>query len=68
MKCDKCGGKLKVTNTYSLEKGKTQRIECQSCRAVYTSEIRIYLADRYGTGARAAATRMKKESEPAPEA
>ena len=62
MNCTKCGGKLKITNTYGAgETGRTMRAECEDCGTVHTMQKIIVAVDPgYGEGAAALAKQMKK--------
>lgn len=64
MKCQipGCSGDLRVTNTYSVnEFAKTQAIVCLKCGARMTGVVLLRLADKYGTGAAAEASRLKRQ-------
>lgn len=37
LKCNKCGNKLRVTNTYNEVEQIVRRLICKSCGAVYKS-------------------------------
>ena len=62
MKCHKCGAKLKVVRTITVESGgKTQEAVCSGCEGRYTCITFIWKeVTGYGTGAEAAATRLRK--------
>ncbi len=62
MRCPSCKkGTLKVTHTYSVPSGYTQRRECDHCLVVATSTVLLTNIDPVrGQGAKAMATRLRE--------
>lgn len=62
MICPKCQKeRMKVTHSYSVPGGSTQRLECPRCLTVATVEAVVIAIDpRYGEGAAARAARLKR--------
>lgn len=56
MNCPKCGSRMEVTHTYRVERGSTQRLQCENkkCGTIATA-VRLLVAinPRYGDGAAA---------------
>ena len=63
MKCPKCGGKLKVTHAYQVERDRTQRVACQDCKVAYTAHT-VLVDATHGNGAKAAAKRIREGRPP----
>jgi hypothetical protein len=62
MKCEKCGGNLKVTNTYEIPHGAVHRRECLVCQIVFVTETAVLAVNpAWGHGASAIAVQRKKE-------
>jgi len=62
MRCEKCNGKLKVTNTYSIPHGSVHRRECTVCGDVLVTETAVLSVNPgWGKGASAVAVARKKE-------
>ena len=60
MKCPKCEKPMKVTHTYRVPGGATQRLECDGCHIIATVEATIVaLNPGYGEGAAARARRLR---------
>lgn len=64
MNCPRCGGRTRVTHSYTIEHGKTQRRECEDCHTVVTTQTVVVCIDpKYGQGA-AALARKRNQSKP----
>jgi hypothetical protein len=60
MNCPKCNEPMKVTHTYKVPGGATQRLECGQCLVIATVEAMIVaLNPGYGEGAAARAQRLR---------
>lgn len=61
MECHKCKVKLRVTRTVTAgPAGRTQEAECSECGGKFTCVTFVHPAQGYGTGAEAAAQKLKK--------
>lgn len=59
MNCPRCGGILKVTHSYAIDGGRTQRRECVTCHLVVTTQtVMVYVDPGYGQGAAALARKL----------
>lgn len=55
-----CGGRLKVTHTYTMYQWKFQRASCVNCGETYCVTSEASRVERRGDGAKAKATAMEK--------
>ena len=63
MKCPKCGAPLRVTHSYAVPEGQTQRMVCDACKTICTTQKMIVAVDpRYGQGAASLAERLRRKN------
>lgn len=64
MKCPKCLGRARVRNSYSVNEGGTQSVECLACDKVFTYVTICLGESTRGKGAYAVAKRWEKGERP----